>query len=55
MKVIIGSVLVILLICIGIWLILSPSFKKVGEKAFELKQKFEEETDEEGKNSKQQK
>lgn len=47
MKVFIGSIIVILLICFGIWLILSPSFSKVGNTAQKLKEKLEE--DENGK------
>ncbi|MGM9928545.1 MAG: hypothetical protein ACI35P_11410 [Bacillus sp. (in: firmicutes)] len=47
MKVFIGSIIVILLICVGIWLILSPSFSKVGNTAQKLKEKLEE--DENGK------
>ena len=37
MMVFIGSVLVLLLIGVGIWLVLSPSFKKVGEAASKVK------------------
>jgi hypothetical protein len=42
MKVFVGSLLVVILICVGIWLMLSPSFKKVGDTAHKLKQKLEE-------------
>ena len=48
MKVIIGSIIVVSLICFGIWLILSPSFSKVGDTAHKLKEKMEED-DEDGK------
>ena len=47
MKVFIGSIIVIILIGIGIWLMLSPSFKKVGDTAHKLKGKLKE--DEDGK------
>lgn len=40
MKVFIGSVIVLLLIGAGIWLLLSPSFKKVGETASKVKKNF---------------
>lgn len=43
MKVFIGSVIVLLLIGAGIWLLLSPSFKKVGETASKVKENFKEE------------
>jgi hypothetical protein len=33
MKVFIGSIIVLVLLCIGLWLLLSPSFKKVGKAA----------------------
>ncbi|MBM7647866.1 hypothetical protein JOC78_000806 [Bacillus ectoiniformans] len=42
MKVMIGSIIIVILICIGIWLMLAPSFKKVGETAEKIKSKFEE-------------
>ncbi len=42
MKVIIGSVIVILLLGFGIWLMLSPSFEKIGETAEKMKGKLEE-------------
>ncbi|WP_169829339.1 hypothetical protein [Domibacillus antri] len=42
MKVFIGSIFVILLIGAGIWLMLSPSFKKVGETASKVKEKLKE-------------
>lgn len=45
MKVFIGSVIVLLLIGAGIWLMLSPSFKKVGETASKVKENFKEEKD----------
>ncbi|WP_197076560.1 hypothetical protein [Domibacillus indicus] len=47
MKVFIGSVIVLILIGAGIWLMLSPSFKKVGEAASRVKENFKE--DENGK------
>lgn len=53
MKVIIGSIIIVLLIGFGIWLILSPSFSKVGDTAQKLKQKMEE--DEDGKRNTNQK
>lgn len=43
MKVFIGSVVVLLIIGVGIWLMLSPSFKKVGETASKVKEQFKEE------------
>ncbi|WP_187119435.1 hypothetical protein [Bacillus testis] len=45
MKVWIGSVIVILLIAAGVWVMLSPSFTKIGETAEKLKGKAEEEED----------
>lgn len=45
MKVWIGSVLVVLVLCFGVWLMLSPSFKKVGDSASKLKEKMQEEQD----------
>ncbi|WP_191991997.1 hypothetical protein [Bacillus aerolatus] len=51
MKVFIGSVIIILIICFGIWLMLSPSFKKVGDAAHKLKDKLEE--DENGTSEKE--
>ncbi|WP_197090935.1 hypothetical protein [Bacillus sp. FJAT-27231] len=53
MKVFIGSVIIILIICFGIWLMLSPSFKKVGDTAHRLKEKLGE--DENGTNKKENK
>jgi hypothetical protein len=44
MKVFIGSILVLLLIGAGIWLMLSPSFKKVGEKASKVKENLKEDS-----------
>ncbi|WHY73628.1 hypothetical protein [Fictibacillus enclensis] len=38
MKVLIGSIIVVLVICFGVWLILSPSFKKVGDTAQKLRE-----------------
>ncbi|MDM5198048.1 hypothetical protein QUF84_08190 [Fictibacillus enclensis] len=38
MKVLIGSIIVVLVICFGVWLILSPSFKKVGDTAHKLRE-----------------
>ncbi|WP_195892890.1 hypothetical protein [Bacillus massiliigorillae] len=49
MKVIIGSIIVIFFLGIGIWLIMSPSFKQVGDTAYKLKEKLKEEDDEDGK------
>ena len=46
MKVFIGSVIVLLLIGAGIWLMLSPSFKKVGETASKVKENFKEDENE---------
>ncbi|MFL0363496.1 hypothetical protein [Bacillus sp. PK3_68] len=53
MKVVIGSVIIILIICFGIWLMLSPSFKKVGDTAHRLKEKLGE--DENGTTNKKEK
>ena len=53
MKVIIGSIIIVLLICFGIWLMFSPSFSKVGDTAQKLKHKMEE--DEDGKRNTHQK
>ncbi len=46
MKVFVGSVIIILLIGFGIWLMLSPSFKRVGDKAYRLKEKIKEDDNE---------
>lgn len=51
MKVFIGSVIIILIIGFGVWLMLSPSFKRVGDTAHRLKEKLEE--DENGTNQKE--
>lgn len=45
MKVFIGSVIVLLLIGAGIWLMLSPSFKKVGETVSKVKENLKEDSD----------
>ncbi len=45
MKVFIGSIIVLFLIGAGIWLVLSPSFKKVGETASKAKEKLKGEDD----------
>ncbi|MDN4074217.1 MULTISPECIES: hypothetical protein [Fictibacillus] len=45
MKVWLGSMLLVLVLCFGVWLILSPSFKKVGVTATKLKEKLQEEQD----------
>lgn len=37
MKVYIGSVIVVIIILFGVWLMLSPSFKKVGDTASKIK------------------
>ncbi|WP_170941864.1 hypothetical protein [Bacillus sp. FJAT-42315] len=42
MKVFIGSIIVILLLGFGVWLMLSPSFKRVGDTAYKLKKKLKE-------------
>ncbi|MEH6945385.1 hypothetical protein [Bacillus sp. JJ722] len=49
MKVVIGSIIVIFLLGIGIWLIVSPSFKHVGDTAYKMKKKLKEEDDDNGK------
>ena len=43
MKVYIGSIIVVLIILFGVWLMLSPSFKKVGNSASKLKESIGEE------------
>ncbi|MDQ0214640.1 putative RDD family membrane protein YckC [Oikeobacillus pervagus] len=45
MKIWIGSVLVIALLGVGFWLLLSPSFKKVGDTAQKVKKYIEEDDD----------
>ncbi|WP_180954608.1 hypothetical protein [Bacillus sp. V5-8f] len=45
MKVFVGSIIVVILLCIGIWLLLSPSFKKVGDTARKVKKKLREDKD----------
>ncbi|WP_180233006.1 hypothetical protein [Bacillus sp. AFS055030] len=37
MKVLVGSILIILLLLCGIWLLLSPTFEKIGEKSAKVK------------------
>lgn len=43
MKVYIGSIIVVIIILFGVWLMLSPSFKKVGDTASKIKGNIEEE------------
>ncbi|HZG72917.1 MAG TPA: hypothetical protein VEY51_15370 [Chondromyces sp.] len=52
MKVFIGSVIVILVIGFGIWLMLSPSFKKVGDTVYKLKENLKEDEDENRRSTK---
>ncbi|WP_203363553.1 hypothetical protein [Bacillus sp. REN10] len=52
MKVFIGSIIVILLLGFGVWLMLSPSFKRVGDTAYKLKEKLEEDENGERKQHK---
>ena len=54
MKVYIGSIIVIILIGFGVWLMLSPSFKMFGETAHKLKRSIreDEEDGEDGTNQK---
>ncbi|WP_419884276.1 hypothetical protein ACN6MY_15025 [Peribacillus sp. B-H-3] len=42
MKVLIGSIIVVLLLCLGAWLIISPAFTKVGDTAKKMKKNLEE-------------
>ncbi|WP_199484553.1 hypothetical protein [Peribacillus glennii] len=49
MKVFIGSSIVVILLCIGIWLMLSPSFKKIGDTAKRIKEKLGGDEDGNGK------
>ncbi|WLD92544.1 hypothetical protein [Alkalihalobacillus sp. AL-G] len=37
MKVFIGSIIIVILLCIGLWFLLSPSYKKVGKAAKKYK------------------
>ncbi|MGP4079623.1 hypothetical protein ACTWQL_06860 [Pseudalkalibacillus sp. R45] len=37
MKVFIGSVIIVILLCIGLWLLLSPTYTKVGKAAKKYK------------------
>ncbi|WP_173719817.1 hypothetical protein [Bacillus massilinigeriensis] len=48
MKVFIGSLFVIALIGFGVWLVLSPSFKKVGDSAKKVKDYLDNEEDNNG-------
>lgn len=48
MKVVIGSLFVIALLGFGIWLVLSPTFKKVGDSAKKIKDYLEDEEDNDG-------
>ena len=43
MKVFIGSIIVVIFLIIGFWLLMSPTFKLVGSKAEKIKNKLEEE------------
>lgn len=45
MKVFIGSVIVVILLLIGFWLLMSPTFHIVGSKAEKIKNKLEGETE----------
>lgn len=45
MKVIIGSIIVIILLGIGIWLMMSPSFQQIGDTVYKLKKKLKEDED----------
>ncbi len=49
MKVIIGSIIVVFLLGIGIWLVMSPSFKQIGDGAYKLKEKWQEDDETDGK------
>jgi len=48
LKVLLGSILIILLLLFGIWLIISPGFEKIGEKSSKIKNILK---DEEKKNN----
>jgi hypothetical protein len=43
MKVFIGSIIVVGLLCVGIWLLLSPTYKKVGNAAKKYNKFWEDE------------
>ncbi|AKQ73187.1 hypothetical protein SFC27_02500 [Bacillus licheniformis] len=46
MKVMIGSIILLLIIGFGVWLMLSPLFKKVGSGATKIKKTLEDDKDE---------
>ncbi|AKL84627.1 hypothetical protein C6W22_02675 [Bacillus atrophaeus] len=46
MKVIIGSIILLVIIGFGLWLMLSPFFKKVGSGASKFKKSWEEDRNE---------
>ncbi|MDA1475241.1 hypothetical protein [Bacillus changyiensis] len=47
MKVMIGSVILLLMIGFGVWLILSPLFEKIGNGARKIKKTLEDDQDDE--------
>ncbi|AEB23809.1 hypothetical protein QRX25_08735 [Bacillus sp. L381] len=49
MKVMIGSIILLVIIGFGLWLMLSPIFKQVGSKAKKFKKSWEEEDQHERK------
>ena len=53
MKVFIGSVIVVVLLLIGFWLLMSPTFSLVGSKAEKVKNKIEGETENGERNTNQ--
>lgn len=53
MKVFIGSVIVVILLLIGVWLLMSPTFSLVGSKAEKIKKKLEGETNRGKRNTNQ--
>ncbi|ARC58822.1 hypothetical protein J5TS1_31910 [Bacillus licheniformis] len=45
-KVVIGSIILLLIIGFGVWLMLSPTFSKIGDKASKLKNVLEDDKNE---------
>ncbi|WP_176547254.1 hypothetical protein [Bacillus sp. AFS053548] len=51
MKVLVGSILIILLFLFGVWLLLSPTFVKIGEKSAKVKNILKDKEDKNNGNS----
>ncbi|WP_179865468.1 MULTISPECIES: hypothetical protein [unclassified Bacillus (in: firmicutes)] len=51
MKVILGSIIIILLLLFGLWLLLSPTFEKIGDKTVKVKNILKEKEEKQNGNS----